>query len=99
MSNKVCFSSFDPIIGDSPEYCDVCSQRPPIFKYQCSSRNEAERREYLVGFCCELCTQRLLETLRQTESREWADEEASFSADEVDVKEFHRRRIAAFGGR
>ena len=97
MTNKVCFTGFDPIVGDSPELCDLCSDRPPIFKYQCSSWHENEQREYLLGFCCQPCTQHLLENLQQRESREWAEEESSFNADEIDLKEFHRRRVAAFG--
>jgi hypothetical protein len=50
-----------------------------------------------LGFCCQPCTQRLLDQLQQSESREWAEEESALNADESDVKEFHRRRVAAFG--
>jgi hypothetical protein len=97
MANKVCFTGFDPFMGDSPELCDLCSSRPPIFKYQCSNSREREQCEYLLGFCCQPCTQRLLDQLQQSESREWAEEESALNADESDVKEFHRRRVAAFG--
>jgi hypothetical protein len=99
MTNKVCFSAFDSMVGDSPELCDLCRNRVPIFKYQCSSGRDREQREYLIGFCCLSCTQRLLENLRQSESRYWAEEEAALADDEVDVIDFHRRRIAAFGSR
>jgi hypothetical protein len=99
MANKVCFTEFDPLVGDSPEFCDLCSNKPPIFKYHCSSRGQREEREYLLGFCCLPCSQRLLENLRQSESRYWAEEEAALTDNEIDVIEFHRRRIATFGSR
>jgi hypothetical protein len=99
MRNKVCFTDFDPLVGDSPELCDLCTKEPPIFRYQCASGGDREQREYLIGFCCLSCTRRLLENLRQSESRLWADEERALTEDEVDVLAFHRRRIAAFGSR
>jgi hypothetical protein len=99
MANKVCFTEFDPLVGDSPEFCDLCRKNPPIFRYQCSSAAERESREYLFGYCCLPCTRRLLDRLQQSESRSWAAEEAALTEDDADIIAFHQRRIASFARR
>ena len=99
MANKVCFTEFDPLVGDSPEFCDLCRKTPPIFRYQCSSGGARNHHEYLFGFCCLSCTRRLLNSLQESESQSWAEEEAALTDDEADVVAFHHRRMAAFARR
>src|SRR5262249_49957044 len=99
MASKICFTDFDPLVGDSPGYCDLCLHRPPIFKYQCSGGLKKEQRRYLLGYCCLACSRQLLERLRRNEARHWAEEEAAFTEDKIDIAALRRRRVEAFGDR
>jgi hypothetical protein len=96
MSEKVTFSAFDPLRFDAPSRCGICNSKPPVFHYQ-YSLDESARPQPKTGFCCAPCSARLLEGLQRSESREWAEEEASLRADDVDVRDLEERRLATFG--
>jgi hypothetical protein len=98
MSEKVTFSAFDPVRFDAPSRCDVCASKPPVFHYEYSV-DESASQQAKTGFCCAGCSTRLLEKLQRSESRVWAEEEASFKADDVDVVDLEERRLATFGDR
>jgi hypothetical protein len=96
MRPSVLFSAFDPL-HETPERCDVCESKPPVFSYEFATyrpRGEAEEKK---GFCCARCTTLLLRTLQRDESQRWAEEEAALRADESDVSDFRQHRLAAFG--
>ncbi len=96
MSEKVTFSAFDPMRFDAPSHCDVCTSNPPVFHYECSL-DQGARLSPKRGFCCTSCATRLLEKLRNAESRVWAEEEASLKAEDLDVADLEERRLATFG--
>jgi hypothetical protein len=96
MSERVTFSTFDPVRFDSPSHCDLCTSRAPVFHYE-HTVDEAARQSPKRGFCCASCAARLLATLQNTESRVWAEEEASLKADDADASDLEERRLATFG--
>lgn len=96
---RVSFATFDPLIRDTPERCDLCLSASPIFSYEFRTHDEQGERRFLYGFCCAACGPKLLKKLERAESREWAAEEAALEADDLDVSEFHKRRVAAFSAR
>jgi len=98
MNNRVCFAAFDPL-HEVPKVCGVCVSNPPIFRYEFREGDEDTRAEYIKGFCCASCAAKLLEVLEHVESQEWAREQAALEADDMDMAEFQKRPLAAFGGR
>jgi hypothetical protein len=96
MNSKVTFSSYDPVVHDT-QLCDVCQANPPILHYELCAGDAAQDLPG-KGFCCSHCAVELLKKVESAESQEWADEEAALKADDVDVSEFHRRRLASFAG-
>lgn len=95
MNSKVTFSSFDPVVHDT-QLCDVCLANPPILHYELRAGDAQDLPS--KGFCCSRCALELLKKVECAGSQEWADEEAALKADDVDVSEFHRRRLASFAG-
>jgi hypothetical protein len=96
MNDSVFFATFDPLFCDTPELCPLCGSHPPIFNYEFTTRDPNGERQYVKGFCCGSCAPALVRKLERTESREWAEEEAALEADDMDISEFHKRRLAAF---
>lgn len=96
MSERVTFSTFDPVRFDSPSHCDLCTSRAPVFHYE-HSVDEGARQSPKRGFCCGPCAARLLGTLENAESRAWAEEEASLTADDIDASDLEERRLAPLG--
>ena len=96
MSEKVTFSTFDPIRSDAPSHCDVCDAQPPVFHYE-YDMDESVRQQPRTGFCCRDCTAKLLDTLQRAESQIWALEEAFLRANDVDASDLEERRLATFG--
>jgi hypothetical protein len=94
---KVSFATFDPLVRDVPERCDLCKSSQPVFSYEFRTQDEFGERRFLYGFCCVSCAPKLLKNLEREESRAWAAEEAALEADDTDVSELHKRRLAAFG--
>ena len=95
---RVSFSTFDPLFRDTPEHCDLCLSSPPVFTYEFRTQDEFGERRFLYGFCCVACGPKLLKKLERQELREWAAEEAALEADELDVSDFRKRRLAIVTG-
>ena len=97
MNDSVFFATFDPLFINAPEACGLCLTNPPIFNYEYSKQEENNQTQYLKGFCCSACAMDLLKKLSSTEAEEWAEEEAALAADNLDVTDFQKRRLATFG--
>lgn len=95
MSEKVSFSTFDPIRFDTPTYCDVCTSDVPLFRYEYESDHSAPQNPQ--GFCCASCAAKLLDRLQRAESQVWADEAAILRAEGLDVSDLEERQLAAAG--
>lgn len=95
---RVSFATFDPLVRDTPEHCDLCSSNSPIFIYEFRTQDEFGERRFLYGFCCVACGPKLLKKLERQELREWAAEEAALEADELDASDLRRRRLTAISG-
>ncbi|HTM86644.1 MAG TPA: hypothetical protein VL155_00490 [Terriglobales bacterium] len=96
MNDSLFFASFDPLFCEAPDACELCGASLPIFQYEYCTQNQNNERQYLKGFCCDACAAQLLQKLKHSEAREWAEEETALRADDMDVTEFRRRRLAAF---
>ena len=97
MNDSVFFATFDPLYFNAPEACSLCITLPPIFTYEHCVEEANGQRQYLKGFCCAKCAQQLLQKLANTEAKEWEEEEAALEADDLDVTDFQKRRLATFG--
>ena len=97
MNDSVFFATFDPLYVNAPDACALCIAQPPLFTYEYCVEDEEGKREYLKGFCCSQCAQVLLKRLASSEAQEWAEEEAALEADNLDVTDFQKRRLATFG--
>src|ERR1700746_3455623 len=97
MNDSLFFATFDPLYINAPDACSICIARPPAFSYEyCVEQNDG-KRNYIKGFCCTACAAGLLQKLAGQEAREWADEEAELEADNMDVTDLGKRRLATFG--
>jgi hypothetical protein len=95
MLDTLFFAGFDPL-HETPKVCTLCSSRPPVFQFDYRMLGKEGECQESKGFCCAACAADLLKKLETAESREWAEEEAALQADDLDVSEFHRNRLAAF---
>ena len=98
MNDSVFFATFDPLYFNAPDACTLCITLPPLFTYEYCIEQESGHRQYLKGFCCAKCAADLLRKLANTEAKEWEEEEAALEADDLDVTDFQKRRLATFGG-
>jgi len=97
MNDSLFFATFDPLYVNAPDACNLCIAQPPAFSYEyCIEQNDG-KRHYIKGFCCTACSAGLLQKLAGREAQEWADEEAQLEADEMDVTDLQKRRLATFG--
>jgi len=97
MNDSIFFATFDPLYINAPEACGLCIAQPPAFNYEyCVEQNDGKRHS-IKGFCCTGCAGGLLQKLAGREAREWADEEAELAADDRDVTDLQKRRLATFG--
>ena len=97
MNDSVFFATFDPLYVNAPDACSLCIAQPPIFDYEYALERENGERQYIKGFCCARCAADLLKKLANNEAREWAEEEAALQAEDPDVTDFQKRRLATFG--
>jgi len=97
MNDSVFFATFDPLYVNAPDGCSVCIAQPPIFSYEYCIEEESGERQYLKGFCCAACAAQLLKRLANTEAGEWEKEEEELEAENLDVTDFQKRRLATFG--
>lgn len=97
MNDSLFFATFDPLYVNAPETCTMCVVQPPIYNYEYCLEDEEGKRTYLKGFCCASCAAALLNKLENREAEEWKEEEAVMEADRMDVADFQKRRLAAFG--
>jgi hypothetical protein len=98
MNDSVFFATFDPLYINAPDACSLCVAQPPSFTYEYCIEEENGQRQYIKGFCCAKCSQDLLKKLATTEAKEWEQEEAALEADDLDVTDLQKRRLATFGG-
>jgi hypothetical protein len=99
MNDSVFFGTFDPLCVDAPDICSLCIAQPPAFEYESCIVAGSGEREIKKGFCCASCARALLRTLENTEASEWAEEEAELEAENHDVTEYQKRRLATFGAK
>ena len=95
MIDSLFFAGFDPM-HEVPEVCSLCSVHPPVFRYDYRALDDQGKAQKITGFCCPACAAELLRKLEQSESNEWAEEEAALEEDAFDVTDFHKHRLAAF---
>jgi len=97
MNDSIFFATFDPLYMNAPDACSLCIAQPPAFNYQYCVEHGDGKRHYIKGFCCTACASGLLKKLAGREAEEWAQEEAALQADDLDVTDFQKRRLATFG--
>jgi hypothetical protein len=97
MNDSIFFATFDPLYINAPDACSLCITQPPAFSYEYCVEHGDGKRHYIKGFCCTACAVGLLKKLAGREAEEWAQEEASLLADDMDVTDFQKRRLATFG--
>jgi len=97
MNDSVFLATFDPLFINAPEACALCLAQPPVFQYEYCIEQSGGERHYIKGFCCSACAAGLLQKLEGKEAQEWAQEEAELQADEMDVADLQKRRLATFG--
>ena len=94
MNSKITFATFDPVFDETPLRCVTCSTNPPVFHYEFFSGVDEQEPE--VGYCCATCAPDILARLAGAECQAWQEEEAAFKADDIDVSDLHKWRVAAF---
>jgi hypothetical protein len=97
MNDSIFFATFDPLYINAPDACGLCIAQPPAFNYEYCIEQSDGKRHYIKGFCCIGCASGLLKKLAGREAEEWAQEEAELQADDMDVTDFQKRRLATFG--
>jgi hypothetical protein len=97
MNDSIFFATFDPLYINAPEACSLCIAQPPAFNYEYCIEQSDGHRHYIKGFCCTACAAGLLQKLAGREAQEWAEEEAELQADDMDVTDLQKRRLATFG--
>lgn len=97
MNDSLFFATFDPLYINAPDACGLCIAQPPAFSYEYCVEQHDGKRHYIKGFCCMACATGLLQKLAGREAREWAEEEAELEADNMDVTDLQKRRLATFG--
>ena len=97
MTDSVFFATFDPLLSNAPDACTICLVQPPAFSYEYCIENEDGERKYLNGFTCSGCATGLLKKLANAEASQWEAEEAVLEAEDVDVTDLQKRRLATFG--
>jgi hypothetical protein len=97
MNDSIFFATFDPLYINAPDACSLCIAQPPAFNYEYCVEQSDGKRHYIKGFCCTACAAGLLKKLAGREAEEWAEEEAELQADDMDVTDLQKRRLATFG--
>src|ERR671935_300093 len=97
MNDSLFFATFDPLYINAPDACSLCIAQPPAFSYEYCVEQQDGNRHYIKGFCCTACATGLLQRLAGREAREWAEEEAELEADNMDITDLQKRRLATFG--
>jgi hypothetical protein len=97
MDDSIFFATFDPLYINAPDGCTLCIAQPPAFNYEYCIEQPDGHRHYIKGFRCTACAAGLLQKLAGREAQEWAEEEAEHHADDMDVTDLQKRRLATFG--
>jgi len=95
MNSSLTFSTFEPL-REVPEVCGLCGANAPVFTYEAHANVTVGEARDTQGFCCPRCAVGLLKKLERVESRQWTEEEKALQAEDTDVSDFHRHRLAAF---
>lgn len=96
MTDKLSLTTFDPLLRDTPQLCSLCADKAPVFFYDLRTEEQGETKSS-KGFCCTACALALVKKLEHLEALEWAEEEEALEIDDMDVSEFKKRRLSAFG--
>lgn len=83
MYGKVSFATFDPLVREVPQFCDLCIANAPMFAYEFATVDEDQETRFLKGFCCASCAPSLVGKLADIENEAWAEEEAALEASEL----------------
>jgi len=95
MSSSLCFFTFDPL-REVPEVCALCRSSSPVLMYESQIYKERGEAEDTKGFCCASCAVELVKKLEGAEFQQWTDEEAVLQAEDLDISDLRRLRLAAF---
>lgn len=79
--NKVTFATFDPLVHDSPVFCEICAANPPVFAYSLIMAEDDGPET--TGFCCGYCAPGFLRRLENLEARQWEAEEQALEDAEI----------------
>ncbi len=63
--------------------------------YESHTYRESGEPEDTRGFCCARCAVELVKKLESAESQQWTEEEAALQADDLEISDFRRHRLAA----
>ena len=97
MNDSLFFATFDPLYVNAPDACNLCLAQPPAFSYEYCIEQQDGKRRYIKGYCCTDCAAGFMKKLAGREAEEWAEEEAELEADNLDVSDLQKRRLATFG--
>jgi hypothetical protein len=95
MNSSLSFSTFEPL-REVPEVCSLCGANAPVFAYEAHTYGAGGEPKDTQGFCCARCSVGLLKKLERVESKQWTEEETALQAEDSDISDFHRHRLAAF---
>jgi hypothetical protein len=79
--HKVTFATFDPVVHDSPAFCEICTANAPIFRYELTG--DENRGSATTGYCCGFCAPGFLRRLEAIEACQWEAEEAAIESAEI----------------
>jgi len=97
MNDSIFFANLRSAVHQRTRSCSLCIAQPPAFNYEYCVEQTDGKRHYIKGFCCTACAAGLLKKLAGREAEEWAQEEAELQADDMDVTDLQKRRLATFG--
>jgi hypothetical protein len=94
MSSRLSLFTFEPL-REVPEVCSLCKAGSPVLIYESQVYGKNGEAEDGRGFCCGRCAIELVKQLEVGELQQWTEEEAALEAEDLDVGEFRRHRLAA----
>lgn len=98
MNDSVFPATFDPLFVNAPDACSLCIAQPPVFQYEyCVEQGGGERPLHQGLLLRRGRAAGLLKKLEGEEAQEWAEEEEELQADDMDVSDLQKRRLATFG--
>lgn len=80
MANKFSFRTFDPLLHDAPQLCNLCRENRPVFHFESHGEEIGQEVQESSGFCCARCAIEALLRLETEERARWEVEEAALKA-------------------